>query len=94
MPTFFAVKRFKRQYEKLTAEQKILFMQAVALLVESIRRGRYHKSLRIKRFHGQEGVWEITWAPNGRALFKYGKEVKPGEAHVIWLNVGTHDIFK
>ena len=35
----------------------------------------------------------MTWAPDGRALFCYGDEVHPGETHVEWLRIGTHDIF-
>ncbi len=34
----------------------------------------------------------MTWAPNGRATFQYGDEATPGETHVIWRRIGTHDI--
>lgn len=94
MPTFFATSQFAREYKKLTPAQKLLFRKAVALLVEGLRHGRFRKSLRIKRFQGCEGVWEMTWADDGRALFTYGAEIKPGEAHVIWLRVGGHEIFE
>ncbi|MCE5230071.1 hypothetical protein LLG95_10800 [bacterium] len=93
MPTYYASKLFKRNFEKLTPGQKLLFMKAVASLVKSLEQGRFDKMLRVKRFQGEEGVWEMTWAPNGRALFRYGKEINPGDPHVIWLNVGGHDIF-
>jgi hypothetical protein len=39
------------------------------------------------------GVWEISWAADGRATFNYGDEVIPGERHIIWRRIGTHDIF-
>lgn len=93
MPTYYASKLFKRNFEKLTPEQRILFMKTVAALVKGLRQGRFDKTLRVKRFQGEEGVWELTWAPNGRVLFRYGKEIQPGDAHVIWLNIGSHDIF-
>ncbi|MDA8067333.1 MAG: hypothetical protein M0T77_01775 [Actinomycetota bacterium] len=48
--------------------------------------------LRVKRVQGTDGVWEITFAPDGRATFAYGTEVVPGEAHVIWRRVGSHDV--
>jgi len=35
----------------------------------------------------------MTWAANGRATFQYGPELTPGQAHVIWRRVGTHDVF-
>jgi hypothetical protein len=34
----------------------------------------------------------MTWAGDGRAIFTYGAEVRPGERHIIWLAVGTHAI--
>jgi hypothetical protein len=39
------------------------------------------------------GVDELTWAPNGRATFQYGEELRLGQPHVIWRRIGTHDIF-
>jgi len=38
-------------------------------------------------------VWELTFAPDGRATFEYGDEVRPGDAHVIWRRIGDHSIF-
>ena len=35
----------------------------------------------------------MTWAADGRATFRYGEPRRPGEPHVIWRRVGTHDIF-
>lgn len=46
----------------------------------------------MKRVVGMKGCWEMTWAPDGRAIFMYGEEVRPGEPHVVWLALGTHDI--
>lgn len=31
---------------------------------------------------------------DGRALFAYGDSPHPGDVHVIWLRIGTHDIYK
>ncbi|HEV2755352.1 MAG TPA: hypothetical protein VG318_06200 [Actinomycetota bacterium] len=42
---------------------------------------------------GARNVYEMTWAPNGRATFEYGDERIEGEPHVVWRRVGTHDIF-
>jgi hypothetical protein len=33
-------------------------------------------------------------APDGRATFSYGEEMRPGEPHVIWRRVGTHDVLR
>ena len=53
---------------------------------------RFDPALRVKRVHGHEGVWELAWAPNGRATFAYGTEVWPGEPHIIWRRIGDHSI--
>ncbi|HTX10790.1 MAG TPA: hypothetical protein VME22_19350 [Solirubrobacteraceae bacterium] len=50
--------------------------------------------LRVKRVQGEAGVWEITWAPNGRATFAYGPEVLAGQPHIVWRRIGSHDIFR
>jgi hypothetical protein len=49
-------------------------------------------ALRVHRVQGHDGVWELTWAPDGRATFSYGPEVRPGEPHVMWRRIGDHSI--
>lgn len=55
--------------------------------------GKFRKSLRVRGVQGSRNVFEMTWAPNGRATFEYGEEQIAGEPHVIWRRVGTHDVF-
>jgi hypothetical protein len=43
---------------------------------------------------GATGVFEMTWAPDGRATFQYGESKAGGEPHVIWRRIGTHDVFR
>lgn len=31
-------------------------------------------------------------APDGRATFHYGDEVKAGEPHIVWRRIGDHSI--
>jgi hypothetical protein len=38
------------------------------------------------------GVFEMTFAPGGRATWQYGPELEPGVPHVIWRRVGTTTI--
>lgn len=52
----------------------------------------FRPSLRVKGVQGYPSVFEMTWAPNGRATFQYGAEVQTGEAHVIWRRIGDHSI--
>ena len=57
--------------------------------------GRFRPGLRVKGVRdAPSGVFEMTWAPDGRATFEYGPEQHPGEPHVIWRRIGTHDVFR
>ena len=35
-------------------------------------------------------IWSLTWARDGWALFRFGREITPGEAHIVWEAIGTH----
>lgn len=94
MPTYDQTARFRRDFNSLSAQQQRAFLVAVRLLTGGFREGRFDPGLRLKRVQGHEGIWEITWAPDGRATFAYGAEVRPGEPHIIWRRVGTHAIFR
>ena len=37
-------------------------------------------------------MYEMTWAPDGRAVFSYGETIKDGETHIVWHAVGGHDV--
>ena len=94
MPTYQGRPRFRRDFKSLTAAQVTAWKVALALFVEGLRRGSFDPSLRIKRVQGEPGVWEMTWAPDGRATFQYGDPVKAGDIHIIWRRIGTHNIFR
>lgn len=92
-PTYEASTGFAREFTRLSREQDRAFRQAVAKLVDAFRGGREPpRSLRIKRVQGTKDVWEMSYSGDGRATFRYGAEVKPGETHVEWLRVGGHEI--
>ena len=95
MPTYETTRRFERDYEGLTEEQRGAFREAIRKFVEDLEgRKGFRKSLRVKGVQGAEGVFEMTWAPNGRATFQYGNPVHAGEPHIVWRRCGTHDVFK
>jgi hypothetical protein len=95
VPTFFRTVPFLRDWSGLTPDQKAHFKIAVSQMVEDLRAHRgFRPGLRVKRVRKTTGIFEITWAPNGRATFEYGAEVYPGEPHIIWRRIGTHDIFQ
>lgn len=66
----------------------------MAEFVADLKAGRQPRpGLRVHRLEGHPGIWCIRWAPDGRATFRYGPEVRPGEPHVIWRSIGTHDVY-
>lgn len=95
MPTYAWLARFRADFEKLTPAQQAAFLLAVGQFVEDLRSGRpFRKGLRVKGIQGAFGIFEMTWAHDGRGTFEYGDEVVKGEAHVIWRRVGRHSVFK
>ena len=94
MPTFAWLARFGADFDALSDGQQAAFLAAVILFVEDLRAGTFRPSLRVKGVKGATGVLEMTWAADGRATFQYGKSVVPGEAHIIWRRVGTHEVFR
>jgi hypothetical protein len=95
MPTYAWLARFRADFERLTPAQQAAFLAAVQQFVEDLQRGRgFRKGLRVKGIQGATGIFEMTWAPDGRATFEYGDEVIEGESHVVWRRVGSHAVFK
>lgn len=95
MATFARTPRFVADLKKLTPQNRQRFLATVVgEFVVDLKAGGFRPSLRVKRVVATPRVWEMTWAPDGRATFEYGEEQRPGEPHIIWRRVGTHDIFR
>jgi hypothetical protein len=94
MPTFERLPRFDADWNKLTKEQQDAFRVAVAQFVDDLQRGEgFRSGLRVKVVRGSGGIWEMTWAKDGRATWQYGHELSAGEVHVIWRRISSHEIF-
>lgn len=83
-----------RDYARLTDVQVRAWVRMRRRFVAGLKARHLDPALRVKRVQGHPGVWEITWAPDGRATFHYGDEVRPGDPHVVWRRIGTHEILK
>jgi hypothetical protein len=94
VPTHEELPRFRRDWERLGNRQREAFLSALRLFIAGLASQSFAPQLRIKRVQGEPGVWEMTWAADGRATFSYGTEVTAGQPHVIWRRIGTHDIFR
>ena len=97
MPTFAQTDRFRRDFAKLTAEQKAVFRAAAARFVADLSSGTFRPGLRIRGVQGADGAFEMTWADDGWATFEYGpaedgSAVRDGETHIVWRRIGTQDI--
>ncbi len=93
MPTYERLARFDRDYAALTTDQRRAFRRAVDRFVQDLQAGRpFRRGLRVKAIQRAPGVFEVTWAPDGRATFQYGEAVHEGEVHVVWRRVGTHAV--
>ena len=65
------------------------------MFVDDLRAGsEFRKGLRVKGIRGAAGVFEMTWAADGRATLQSGDPVREGEPHIIWRRIGTHDVFR
>jgi hypothetical protein len=85
--------RFGADFDVLSPKQQAAFLVAVTQFVDDLRSGReFRKGLQVKGVQGATGIFEMTWADDGRATFEYGEAVIAGEPHIIWRRVGTHAI--
>jgi hypothetical protein len=94
MPTHEAAESFWRDWERLTAREQHRFRQAVGKFLADLERGvGFRPSLRVKGVRGAPGIYELTWAPDGRATFQYAQPVR-ADVHIVWRRIGTHDILR
>lgn len=94
MPTYDTLEQFSQDWAALPEESKRAFLAAIRKFVHDLRGGSgFRKGPRVKGVQGHPGIYELTWAPDGRATFAFGSAILTGEPHIIWRRVGGHDIF-
>jgi hypothetical protein len=90
MPTYESLAAFQRQWAKLDPAQRAAFRSAVAVFIANLKAGEgFSPELRVHKLVNTE-IWSLSWARDGRALFRFGEEITPGEIHIIWEAIGTH----
>lgn len=98
MPTYEYTSAFLRRYRRLPVAKRKRFERAVSEFVsdignmESGERTGFRRGLRVKKVVGRQGVYEMTWDSDGRAIFSWGTTKRPDKLHVIWLDIGGHEI--
>ena len=93
MSAHIRARRFERDWESLTHDEHRRFRVAFERFDDGLATGRFRPGLRVKPIAAAEGLFEMTWAPNGRATFEYGPP-EGDEARVIWRRIGTHNVFR
>lgn len=90
MPTYEALAAFQRQWGKLDPQQREAFKKALAVFIANSKAGgSFSPELRVHELANTE-IWSLTWAKDGRALFRYGPEKAEGETHIVWEAIGNH----
>jgi hypothetical protein len=94
LPTYAWLDRFTADFDALTPAQQAAFLAAVKQFVEDLKAGTgFRNGLRVKGVKGATGIFEMTWADDGRATFQYGDPATQDEPHIVWRRIGTHRIF-
>ena len=100
VPTHDETATFRRDFAALTPENKRRLLQAIRQFVADLQAmereeiSEVRAGLRIRRLTDVPGVFEMTWAPDGRATFSWGTPIREAQRHVQWRRCGTHDIFR
>lgn len=90
MRTYEALAAFQRQYGKLDAAQKEAFRRALAVFIANLKAGKsFNPELLVHKLANTE-IWSLTFAKDGRALFRYGEQLAEGETHIVWEAIGAH----
>lgn len=69
MPTFEALAGFNREFRRLSPTTRNAFLAMLPLFIAALRESppAFPPALRVHRVQGHPGIWEVTFAPDGRA---------------------------
>jgi hypothetical protein len=94
MPTWDQTDVFRRDLAAISPSRRAAFAVAVTPFVHDLGSVEFRKGLRVKKMAGRPGIWEMTWADDGRATFSFAEPVVEGETHIVWRRIGTHDVLR
>ncbi len=94
MPTNERLARFKREYRRLTPEQKARFRVAVGKLVVALSASppALPREPLVKAISGHPGVFELRFSPDGRATLTLEPPQRNDLPHVVWRRIGGHGV--
>jgi hypothetical protein len=93
MPSFELTEEFKANWQKLSPEERARFKEVLQRFIHDAARGRFRSGLRVKGIRTAPGVFEMTWAPDGRATFQISATQGKG-LHIVWRRIGGHGVLE
>jgi hypothetical protein len=91
MPSYARTRQFDRDWQRLRPTDRDRYRRAFRKVDIDLATGRFRPGQRVRGVQGAPGVFEMSWAPDGRATFEYGQSQGAG-AHLIWRRIGTHAV--
>jgi hypothetical protein len=91
VPTFELTRSCQVDWDKLDPEARARFRAALQRFIHDARRGHFRSGFRVKGVRSAPGVFEMTWAPAGRATFEISATQGRG-LHIVWRRIGGHEI--
>lgn len=92
---FTPVARFLKDAARLDPADLARFERVVrSRFAPDLVAGTFRPGLRVKGVQSAPGVFEMTWARDGRATWQYAADSTDGDPHVIWRRIGTHDVVR
>jgi hypothetical protein len=92
-PTFDRLAQFKRDYRKLTPEQRERFRAAAKKVIAPLSTmppGEPDRPL-VTELERHPGFYELYVDRETRAVYTFGPAVRKGQPHIIWCRVGGDD---
>jgi hypothetical protein len=92
-PTFDRLAQFKRDYAGLTPRHRQLFRAALRKLVAPLSTGAPGDTMGplVRELKEHPGFFELRFDTDARAIYTFGRAVRPGQPHVILCRIGTGD---
>jgi hypothetical protein len=91
MSTYELTTSCKIDWQKLSLEEQARFRAVLRRFIQDTERGHFRPGLRVKGVRTAPGVFEMTWAPDGRVTFEISATRGKG-LHVVWRRIGDHSI--
>lgn len=92
-PTFDRLAQFKRDYRKLTPDQRTRFRAAAKQVIAPLSTtppGAAGRPL-IRELPDHPRFYELQVDRNTRAVYTFGPAVRTGQPHIIWCRIGGEE---